>query len=121
MADKPWLKQPGEVFDKRGVPVYPGDLIRSYHFRDRRGRTYYLYHVAVFKDGAMWLVPTSHLEPTKSKGGGSCLLSQNLMVEARVISGYGPGNFIDYTDRPRRKCEVELLDDAGEVKKGTNE
>jgi len=100
---KPWLKQPGEVHDKRGVPIYPGDLIRSYHFQDRRGRTFYLYHTAVFKDGAMWMVPTDHLQPEKISGGGSCLLSQGLMANAVVISGYGPKGCLDYTDRKRVK------------------
>lgn len=76
-----WLKQPGELFDKRGVPIYPGDLIRSYHFRDRR-RTYYLYHTATMKDGGMYMVPTDHLEPSKVAGGGSCYMTQELMENA---------------------------------------
>jgi hypothetical protein len=99
-----WQKQPGELFDKRGVPVHPGDLIRSYHFRDRRGKYYYLYHTAVFKDGAMYMVPTEHLEPTKVSGGGSCMLSQELMENATVISGCGPKPYLDFSDRPRRKA-----------------
>ena len=111
---KPWMKQPGEVVDKRGVPVYPGDLIRSPHFKDRRGRQYWLYHVAVYRDGALFLVPTSHLEPTQVKGGGSCLLSQDLLRDARVIDGHGPGDCLDYTDRPRRVVPDLPLIDAGD-------
>lgn len=101
---KPWMKQPGEVCDSRGVPIYPGDLIRSYHFTGARNKRYYLYHTAVYQDGGMWLVPTSHLEPAKVASGGKCLLGQDLMAEAEVISGYGPGECVDYTDRPRRKA-----------------
>lgn len=100
---KPWLKQPGEVFDKKGVPVYPGDLIRSFHFTGARRKKYYLYHTAVYKDGAMHMVPTAHLEPSCVKGGGSCLLSQDLMADAEVIAGHGPGDCLDHTDREKRK------------------
>ena len=32
---RPWLKQPGEVCDSRGVPIYPGDLLKSFHFINR--------------------------------------------------------------------------------------
>jgi hypothetical protein len=100
---KPWLKQPGECCDKRGVPIYPGDLLKSFHFQGARWRKkYYLYHTAVYENEAMWMVPTSHLEPTKVKGGGKCLLSDDLAGEAEVIAGCGPEDFLDYTDRPKR-------------------
>lgn len=44
---KPWMRQPGGVYDRKGVPIHPGDLIRSFHFIGARRKRYYLYHVAV--------------------------------------------------------------------------
>jgi hypothetical protein len=106
MSAKPWMKQPGELHDKHGVPIYPGDLIRSFHFRGGpRRRIYYLYHTAAYVDGAMRMVPTMFLEPTKRNRGGECLMSQGLMDEAEVIMGSGPGDCLDCFDRPRVKKE----------------
>jgi len=39
---RPWFKLPGELHDKRGVPIYPGDLLKTHHFTDGRGRKYWL-------------------------------------------------------------------------------
>ena len=108
---KPWMKQPGELVDSRGIPIYPGDLLRSYHFTDRKGRKYYLYHTAVYRDGAMVMVPTCHLEPTRIKGGGSCLMSDEIAATIKVISGYGPGDCLDHIDRPRRKVAARKFAD----------
>lgn len=97
--------KPGDVHDKRGVPIYPGDLIRSFHFIGPRKRRYYLYHVAVWnsEESCMEMVPTSELEPSRRNRGGRCWLTQDLMHDAEVISGHGPGNIIDYLDRPKVK------------------
>ena len=96
--------KPGEVHDKNGVPIYPGDLIKSFHFTDRNRKRWYLYHVAVWNAETenMEMVPTSHLEPSKVDGGGRCWLQQDYMGDAEVISGHGPGDYIDYTDRPKQ-------------------
>ena len=105
---KPWLTQPGEVVDRKGVPIHPGDLIRSFHFIGPRRKRYYLYHTAVCRDGAMYMVPTSHLEPTKVEGGGCCLLSQNHLdaYDAEVICGCGPEPGMSHEDRKRVKREA---------------
>jgi hypothetical protein len=98
---KPWMKQPGELHDMNGIPIYPGDLLKSFHFVGRRRKRHYVYHTAVFKGGAMRMVPTCHLEPTKVSGGGACLMDQALMNHAEVISGHGPGDCLDHTDRKK--------------------
>ena len=109
MSDRPWLKKPGELYDRRGTPIHPGDLLRTPHFRDRRRRQHYLYHTVVVVDGgacrAMRMVPTSELEPTLRDRGGVCLLSQEIADTLEVIAGHGPGDCLCYTDRPRRKAE----------------
>jgi hypothetical protein len=109
MSDKSWLKQPGQCWDRKGVPIYPGDLLRSLHFIGARKKKYWLYHVAVMdtEAGGMRMVPTKHLEPTKRTAidsrGGDPLLSDHLCVNAEVIDGYGPRPYLCYEERPRRK------------------
>jgi hypothetical protein len=103
------VSKPGEIFDKKGVPIYPGDLIRSFHFRGARRKIYYLYHVAVLKNGRMWMVPTCYLDPTIKDTGGRCYLEQNNLLQAEVISGHGPEPYSDHEDRPRRKIEKDTL------------
>ena len=105
---KPWLKQPGQVVDSRGVPIYPGNLLRTYHFRDRNGMNNSLYHTAVCRDGVMWAIPVQELEPTKAGQGGCCLLSDSIASEMRIISDYTMvrSEVMDYKDRPRVKREI---------------
>jgi hypothetical protein len=95
--------KPGEVFDKHGIPIYPGDLLRTFHFRGKRRKIYYLYHVAVWdaKYECMSMVPVSYLEPTRANRGGQCWLSQG--IETEIIDGTGPGDFLCHTERPKWK------------------
>lgn len=91
-------------YDSRGVPIYPGDLVRSFHFRSRR-RTYYLYHVACEIDGYVRIVPAGYLNPTTKRTGGDCLLSAIGPENLTVIQGYGPSPYLDFTDRPRKRAK----------------
>jgi len=95
--------KPGEVYDKNGTPIYPGDLLRSFHFRDRthKGKIRYLYHVAVLYRDRMDAVPVSHLEPSKVSDGGRCWLTNETAGTMEVIFGYGPGDLM-HDERPRK-------------------
>lgn len=95
---------PGEVYDKNDRPIYPGDLLRSFHFRGVRRKVYWLYHVVVLREGHLEMVPTSHLEPTEAarKGGGRCWLSPDLAAAAEIIDGYGGPGRLHFEDRPKR-------------------
>lgn len=42
------MNQP-EAWDKNGIPILPGDLLRSFHYKDGR-RNMYLYHVVCHDD-----------------------------------------------------------------------
>ena len=93
----------GELQDKHGVPIYPGDLLRSYSFTGARHRKFYLYHTAVLVDDNMRMIPTSHLEPTLVSGGGACWITQALASATEVINGHGPGDCLDWAEREKVK------------------
>lgn len=96
-----------DFFDKKGRLVYPGDLIRSFHFKDKKRKIYYLYHTVVLNLDyrKLELVPTSELEPSKQNQGGRCWIRQELLdgIEAEIIAGCGPSGNSFYEDRPKRK------------------
>jgi hypothetical protein len=99
---KPWWKQPGELADKSGIPIYPGDLLRSYHFTGACRKKYHLYHVAVFINGYMEMVPICHLQPEQVSGGGRCILNPDLAAECEIISGDGPEpDILHYSERKK--------------------
>lgn len=95
------------MHDSRGVPIYPGDLLRSPHFVERNGRKHYLYHVAVADGDRMDMVPTCHLEASKVAGGGRCPLTLAIARGTLVIHGHGPEPHLDYTDRPKAGEDAE--------------
>jgi hypothetical protein len=98
----------GKYHDRKGVPIHPGDLLRSDHFRDRRNRMHYLYHVVVEQaDGHLEMVPTSHLAGEEwIRGGGRCWLNATgVATQSEVICGHGPGDYLSYEDRPRVRPE----------------
>ena len=98
--------QPGECHDKRGVPIYPGDLLKTFAFTGSRRKKYWLYHIAVFNKryGTMQIVPVSELEPTKRGQGGCAWLTIEQAADAEVIYGHGPGDCLDFSERPRRRA-----------------
>lgn len=104
MTDKPWLKQPGECYDSRGVPIYPGDLLRTPHFRGPRRKMYYLYHVATYDTtaGGMRMLPVQWLEPSYKRDGGNPLLSDKLASNATVLDGLTIGDAMLIDERPRK-------------------
>jgi hypothetical protein len=90
-------------YDSKGYPIYKGDLIRSFHFRGANKRIHYLYHVVVEEDEVLYMVPTSHIEPTCVSGGGKCLLKYAGFSPIEIISGHGPGDILIWYDRPKRE------------------
>lgn len=96
-------KVPPVVYDMHDVPIYPGDLLRSFHFTGVHNKRWYLYHTAVNRNGSLYMVPVAHLEPTQISGGGDCWLHQKMADTVEVIQGYGPGKCLDYTERPTRE------------------
>jgi len=97
--------QPGDLCDNRGVPIHHGDLLKIPHFVGARRKRYWHYHVAVYDSthGVLELVPVSELEPTLQGRGGRCWLTVALAAKAEVIAGSGPGEILDFDDRPKQK------------------
>lgn len=54
------------------------------------------------KSECLEAVPASELEPKLVGHGGRCWLFQNLADGMEIISGHGPGDILDYADRPKR-------------------
>ena len=108
---KIWMKQPGECHDRKGVPIYPGDLLKSFHFTGGRGKKHWHYHIAVMCDGAMRMVNTETFGKNVMVDGmvdcgnklPGCMLSHDLAAQSEVISGYGPGKILSFEDRPKYK------------------
>lgn len=95
--------------DKNGRKIEPGDLLKTFHFRNanRRKGIDYLYHVVVEKEGRLWAVPVCNLNPEHCdvKQGGECLISV-FGKDAEIIYGYGlPGTMNHYKYRPKMTVE----------------
>jgi hypothetical protein len=94
------------VYDKKGYPIYPGDLLRSPHYRGARRKMHYLYHVAVMDGERLTMVPAQYLEPTIKRTGGVCDLGQHLADHIEIISGYGPADYLSFEGRPKRSTKA---------------
>lgn len=75
--------------------------MRSPHFRDRRRHQHWLYHVAVLRKAGLYMVPPQYMDITCTDSGGSFWLYDGSDLE--VIQGHGPGDILDFDDRPKRK------------------
>jgi hypothetical protein len=100
------MKQEGECFDKKGYPIYSGDLLKTLHFITGKNTKHYHYHyhVAAYKDGCMRLFTPSMAEPNCRPGMRlDALMSQELVNESEILEGAGPGDFYSFKQRERRK------------------
>lgn len=106
-------KQTERKYDKRGVPIYPGDLLRSDHFAERlsggRIKKHFVFHVVtVAPDGLYLVTPAAWLEtrkapkPGTSRTGECHLWILDTETLCRVVQGDGPGDTLDFDDRPKR-------------------
>ena len=99
-----------EHYDMNGRPIHPGDLLRTYHFTGARRKKHYLYHVVVQEPTGLFLVPTSHLEPSMRNGGGRCPLNAYADTwQSEIISGYGPVPYLSYEDRPKNRIAAHAI------------
>ena len=99
------------IYDKKGIPIEVGDLLKTFHCVGPRRKKYYVYHVVIEKHGKLpWLttlltgIDKSHPE---YESRYFCFpIRQDTVLESEVI--YGPyrtdpdADLIAYDERPRR-------------------
>jgi hypothetical protein len=95
-----WAGKPGVWTDSKGVPIYPGDLLRDLHFFGPGSKRNYLYHVVTeYGPGCnrqLWAIPTHAfaqlpiIHPFDIDG--ACRLCTYLQNQdsCEVIYGFGP-------------------------------
>lgn len=104
-----WFRGPGECHDSNGYPIYPGDLVRQFHFRGPRGRHYFLYHVVCLErcektdHEYLRIVPVSYLDQSQKRSGGDPMLTDDMAATLTILHGHGPGDCLDFLDRPRKR------------------
>lgn len=88
--------KPG-AWDKHGIPILPGDLLQTYHFRDGR-RNMYLYHIATLEKG-------KYLTAMPYRGDGSGIRIFGKQESTEVIAGLNYHDIDDPMIQKRyRKC-----------------
>jgi hypothetical protein len=89
-------------YDKHGRQIHKGDLLKTFHFTGARRKKYFLYHTVVDREGVLYIVPTAELEPTCANQGGTCMVEAIIRsgADIEIISGYGPGDILNFEDRP---------------------
>jgi hypothetical protein len=82
--------------DVKGRPIRPGDLVKSWHYRDRRWGHQWLYHVVCDVGGVLYeLWPVEKLNPSSKVDGGRAWLTDDLAKTCEIVQGGGeyPDNF----------------------------
>lgn len=92
--------------DKFGREIMQGDLVRSFHFRGRRHRIHYLYHVAMIRKSDLYLVPVSEAAGLKPDGG-VILARYAESSGCEIIHGNGPDGNQWWYERPKEKPNGE--------------
>ena len=97
----------GMLCDRKGVPIYTGDLLRTHHFIDFQTRTRrYMYHAVTCRDGVLRMTPVQALATADRGWGGECYLhtvadAEGVLPESDVIDGWYGGH--PSYDRKKRK------------------
>lgn len=80
-----------EVVDAKGRPIRAYDLLRTYHFRDRRWGHQYMYHVAMPSKKGLEAVPVTEVASGKSDGGRFWLTQESIDREGcTIVHGGSP-------------------------------
>lgn len=94
------------VRDLHGREIHPGDLLRSFHFKDGRRRTWWLYHVVVKRGTDLVAVPTTELGTGRKDGGRVTLGSKAWAADFCEWRGHGLGFEVihgnGWDDRPKK-------------------
>lgn len=96
------------IHDKRGYPIYAGDLLKTYNFTGARKRKYYMYHLVVAYDGGDRMINASALLTYREQKLPGCLVStvavDGVLHDSEIVEGFGPlREYVDFEDRPRMR------------------
>lgn len=98
--------QTAAIYDKRGIPILPGDTVKVFHFKDRRGRNRFMYKYALgtkaTASGSV-LLELSHLDI----GGETffMLMDNQIQPNMEIVQGYGGCRIGEsFSDRKRFKA-----------------
>ena len=85
-----------EIYDKRGIPIRVGDMLKTVHFKNYRRRWHYLYHVvySLGTDG-MVAIPLAQALGGKAQGGDVALRKGDPWVAGAEIVASTQGSGVD--------------------------
>ena len=99
------------AYDKRGIPIHPGDTLKVFHYvaRQRREKRYMYKHVVSLERGErVDLLKISHL--SFSAGHYFILAGDQVLPDYEIVQGFGGvERGKDYRDRPRKKNHVNRI------------
>lgn len=96
-------EKPEYCYDKKGIPILPGDLVKMFHFRSslRREKHYMYKHVMSLKKyDHGWMYLLSHLE-VDYDSSWNLKADGCIMNGMEIIQGYGTDGML-YRDRERK-------------------
>lgn len=89
------------IYDKRGIPILPGDTVKMFHFKEANGRNWYMYKYAVETQrtpSQKALMKFSHLN---LRGETFWMLMDGKShPDLEVVQGYGEDG-VHFLDRKR--------------------
>lgn len=112
-----------EFYDKKGYRIYPGDVLKVYHFTSalRRERRY-MYKLVIEKAAMLWGVAITELNKKELREAHRYRLkwsSQNdFLMDTEIVDGYGPGDLLCFKDRPKQKLDSPDREPVAAVKEG---
>jgi len=94
-----------EVYDKKGIPIHVGDVLKVFHFIGARRKKYYMYKLVKHKTkgGTRDFIDVSHL--TTPEGALFRIFAHDQVVDTiEIVQGYAPYNDgRSFESRPRKK------------------
>lgn len=86
--------------DKKGYPVYEGDVLKVFHFIGQRNKKYFMYKVVIASPRGFLAFCISDLALKGRINAHSCPL--DALGDFEIVQGYGPEPFVSWEDRPRQ-------------------
>ena len=95
------------AYDKRGIPIHVGDVLKVFHFIGPRKKRYYMYKHVVSeenaKSGNRFLL-ISHLHEPGTTGTYNMLARDHVDEAIEIVQGYaGVSAGRSYEDRKRKE------------------